>query len=110
VDQSTWVTALVALLPRETIGVERHARAVNWLLEQTGKESWQVFRWRELVLNGKLPDGPELSGWPWFPGTAAWVSPTCFGILALKRCYWRRPSTALRERIGQAQSSNEGFR
>src|SRR5450755_816715 len=40
VDQSTWVTALVALLPPETIGVERHARAVNWLLEQTGKESW----------------------------------------------------------------------
>jgi hypothetical protein len=103
VDQSTWVTALVALLPPGTIGAERHARAVNWLLGQTGKESWQVFRWRELVLKGKLPDGPELSGWPWFPGTAAWVSPTCLGILALKRCYWRRPSTALRERIDQAQ-------
>ncbi len=103
VDQSTWVTALAALLPPEAIGAQRHARAVAWLLGQKGSESSPVFRWRDLILNGKLPEGPELSGWPWFPGSAAWVTPTCLGILALKKCYWRQPSTDLRERIDKAQ-------
>jgi hypothetical protein len=104
VDHSTWVTALVALLPAEAIGAAPHARAVNWLLSNTGMESSPIYRWREIVLNGKPPQGPDLSGWPWFPGTAAWVTPTCLGILALKKCYWRQPSSDLRERIDKAQS------
>jgi hypothetical protein len=104
VDQSTWVTALVALLSPEIIGAGRHARAVEWLLGQSGMESSPLVRLSAFLRDGKLPDGPDLSGWPWFPGTAAWVTPTCLGILALKKTYWRRPSTDLRERIGRAQS------
>jgi hypothetical protein len=104
VDQSTWVTAMVALLPPETIGAQRHARAVEWLLGQSGMESSPVFRLSTFLRDGKLPDGPDLSGWSWFPGTAAWVTPTCLGILALKKSYWRRPSTDLRERIDKAQA------
>ncbi|MGA2590736.1 MAG: prenyltransferase/squalene oxidase repeat-containing protein [Bryobacteraceae bacterium] len=104
VEQSTWVTALVALLPSEIIGAERHARGVTWLLNQTGMESSQAFRLREFLRKGELQDGPEQSGWPWFPGTAAWVTPTCLGILALKKGYWRQPSTRLRERIEAAQA------
>jgi len=104
VDQSTWVTSLVALLPPETIGVRNHARAIDWLLGQTGKESSPVFRWQSLVRTGKLSSDGDLKGWPWFPGTAAWVTPTCLGILALKRCYWRHPEPKLRERIDQAQA------
>jgi hypothetical protein len=104
VDQSTWVTALVAVLPPETIGAQRHARAVEWLLGQSGMESSPVFRLSAFLRDGTLPDGPDVSGWPWFPGTAAWVTPTCLGILALKKRYWRRPSTDLRERIDSAQT------
>ena len=33
VEQSTWVTALVALLPPEQLGARAHARAIAWLLE-----------------------------------------------------------------------------
>jgi len=104
VAQSTWVTALVALLPPETIGAGRHARAVKWLVDQSGMESSLVFRLTSLLRDGKVPNGSDLSGWPWFPGTAAWVTPTCLGILALRKCYWRRPSTDLRERIDKAQA------
>jgi len=104
VDQSTWVTALVGLLPPETIGAKRHARAVEWLLGQNGMESSPVFRLSAFLRDGKLPDGPDLSGWPWYPGTAAWVTPTCLGILALKKCCWRRPAADLRERIDRAQA------
>jgi hypothetical protein len=104
VDQSTWVTALVALLPPETIGAARHARAVKWLLGVSGMESSPLLRLSVFLRDGKLPDAPDLNGWPWFPGTAAWVTPTCLGVLALKKCYWRQPSTDLRERIDQAQT------
>jgi len=104
VDQSTWVTALVALLHPETIGAERHTRAVKWLLGQGGVDTSPVFRLSAFLRNGKLPDGADVDGWPWFPGTAAWVMPTCMGILALKKCYWRQPSPNLRERIDQAQA------
>jgi hypothetical protein len=103
VDQSTWVTALVALLPPEAIGGAKHARAVDWLRRQSGMESSPVLRLSRFLRDGKLPD-EDPSGWPWFPGTAAWVTPTCLGILALKKCYWRQPATELRERIDQAQS------
>jgi len=104
VDESTWVTALVALLPPETVGAGRHARAVEWLLGHCGMETSPGFRLSVFLRYGKLPEGPDLSGWPWFPGTATWVTPTSLGILALSKCYWRRPSAALRERIDQARN------
>ncbi len=103
VNQSTWVTSLVALLPPETVGTERYARGVDWLISETGMETSPIFNLSSFVRDGKLPSGPDQSGWPWFPGTAAWVTPTCIGILALKKCYWRQPTTDLRERIDQAQ-------
>jgi hypothetical protein len=104
VDQSTWVTALAALLPPETIGAKRHARIMEWLMGQSGRESSLIYRLGALLRDGALPAGTDQSGWPWFPGTASWVTPTCLAILALKKCYWRRPSTELRERIGEAQA------
>ena len=103
VDESTWVTALVALLPAESIGRERHQRAIDWLLGHSGMETSALVRLSQFLQGGKLPDGPEVSGWPWYPGAAAWVTPTCLGILALKKCYWQKPSAKLRERIGEAQ-------
>lgn len=103
VDQSTWVTALVALLPPETIGAARHRGAVEWLLGESGMESSPIYRLSKFIRDGKMADSPDFSGWPWFPGTAAWVTPTCLGILALKKSYWRAPASNLRERIDQAQ-------
>jgi hypothetical protein len=99
VDRSTWVTALVALLPPEYLGARAHAGAIAWLLETTGRESTTTYRLREWLLGNPRPPEQEFPGWPWIPDAAAWVSPTSLAVLALDKEYRRRPSPAIRDRI-----------
>jgi hypothetical protein len=100
VDQSTWVTGLVALLGPETMGATAHRRAISWLLATTGEESTKMYRLREWLL-GNSPNMriAEPPGWPWVPGTAAWVGPTSIAILALEKEDRRQPSSEIRDRI-----------
>ena len=48
---------------------------------------------------GVKDEYPE--GWPWYPGAAAWVIPTSFGILAYERALKREDADAggLRDRV-----------
>jgi hypothetical protein len=103
VNQSTWVTALVALLPPEQLGASAHDRAIAWLLETTGRESTLTYRLREWLLGNPRPPEQEFPGWPWVPDTAAWVGPTSLAVLALDKEYRRRPLPAIRERIDSGQ-------
>ncbi len=99
VTQSTWVTATAALLPSDALGHASHASAVNWLMGQTGKETSFAYRLRgELAGNGAGTDEPR-RGWPFFPGAAAWVTPTAFGVLALEKARRDEISGALQQRI-----------
>jgi squalene cyclase len=100
VDESTWVTALAALLPEEAIGAERLKRAVAWLEGQTGRESGWSYRLQQTIAGSK-DKYPE--GWPWFPGTAAWVIPTSIGILAFERALTRGENRKLRERVNSGR-------
>src|ERR1035438_8518790 len=55
--ESTWVTALVALLPFGQLGSTAHGRAIEWLLATTGKESSATFRLRMWLLGQPpIPD------------------------------------------------------
>ena len=99
VDRSTWVTALVALLPPEHLGARAHARAIAWLMETTGRESTTTYRLREWLLGNPRPPEQEFPGWPWIPDAAAWVAPTSLAVLALDKEYRRRPLPAIRDRI-----------
>ena len=99
VDRSTWVTALVALLPPEYLGARAHAGAIAWLLETTGRESTTTYRLREWLLGNPRPPEQEFPGWPWIPDAAAWVAPTSLAVLALDKEYRRRPLPAIRDRI-----------
>jgi hypothetical protein len=97
VEESTWVTALAAFLPERVIGAEKLRRAVAWLKERTGRESGWNFRLRQRIAGNReaYPDG-----WPWYPGAAAWVIPTSFGILAFERALAAGiGDRALRDRI-----------
>ena len=99
VDESTWVTALVALLPPGTTRAAPLTRARStgcWARPgrnprpRTGCASgcWAV---------RAMPEH-EFPGWPWIPGAAAWVGPTSLAILALEKEMARRPSAAIRRR------------
>ena len=96
VAESTWVTAVAALLPEEAIGADRLKRAVEWLEGQTGRESGWSYRLQQMI-HGNNEKNPE--GWPWFPGAAAWVIPTSLGILAFQRALTRGENRSLRDRV-----------
>lgn len=84
VDQSTWVTSLVLLALRGRLNQASRERAIGWLLGQTGEET-RFFHRMRMTLLGAGGDRREGEGWPWFPQTAAWVSPTALTILALEQ-------------------------
>lgn len=99
ITESTWVTAMPALLPAEILGVTHHASAIEWLLGQSGQETSLAFRIRNQLLGNSagLPEANK--GWPFFPGAAAWVTPTAMSILALEKARRRRNSNNIQRRI-----------
>jgi hypothetical protein len=99
VDESTWVTALAALIPPDELGEASHARAIQWLAATAGEESTMPYRVRQWLLGQAPLSGQDPPGWPWVPGTAAWVAPTSFAILALEKECRRAPQPALQARI-----------
>ena len=101
VDETTWVTSLVALLPPDALGPERHRRAIDWILNQTAEDATFWYRMRQELLGTSA--GERNKGWPWFPGTAAWVTPTALAILALRKAEKQTPATDIRERIETGQ-------
>jgi hypothetical protein len=104
VDESTWVTAVVSLLPPEHLGPAAHSRAIEWVLASTGKESTLLYRFRERLLGNRPAPEAEFPGWPWVPGAAAWVGPTALSLLALEKEKRRNASPSIRKRIDDGQS------
>jgi hypothetical protein len=103
VEESTWVTALVALLPEDALSERQRRQAIDWLAARAGQESDWRYRLKQRM-NGNKDEFPR--GWPWFPGAAAWVIPTSFGILAFERALRGQDalSGVLRERVADART------
>lgn len=99
VHESTWVTALPLLLPEVRPGTWNAAKAVEWLLAQSGRESGWWHRLRQRLLGVPAEELVSHAGWPYFPGTAAWVTPTALTILALERIPDALKSGAVRQRL-----------
>jgi len=102
VEESTWVTALAALLPEDLISEQQRRQAIGWLKDRTGRDSSWLYRLRRR-LDGDKEELPE--GWPWFPGASAWVIPTSLGILAFERALRRGAADRgeLEDRIDQGK-------
>jgi hypothetical protein len=103
VEESTWVTILAALLAPERLGEREHGRALEWLLGQTGAESGPMYRLRHFLLGIPLVEEERFPGWPWYPGTAAWVVPTALAILALGKAWRRTRAPELLARIDRGR-------
>ncbi len=99
VDESSWVTAIAALLPPDIVGVRTHARAIRWLVGTIGEESSTLYGMRQWLLGLSVPSGQKFAGWPWVPGSAAWVGPTSLALLALEQESRRSSAVGIRERI-----------
>ena len=90
VSQSTWVTSIVLLTPG--LPAEPHRRGLDWLLHVTNRDSWLVERIRAFLLGVQEEAGEGTTGWPFFPGTAGWVTPTSIAMLALRSAARRYPN------------------
>ncbi len=96
VAESTWITSVVSLLPEEMLGPKRVEQARMWLASQTGMESG--WRWKlSQRMAGNKDEFPD--GWAWFPGAAAWVIPTSFGVLAFEKALKIRDDSKWKERV-----------
>lgn len=104
VDQSTWVTALVALLPAPQLGDALHAKALNWVAGSSGEESGTIFRLRQWLLGQGSVSSKEAPGWPWIPDTAAWVAPTSIALLALQKETRRASRSDLQKRLDEGRN------
>lgn len=106
VAESTWLTALALLLPARLLpegGLDRK-RAGSWVFHQTGRESGWVNRLRLWMLGVSPQDSLTFDGWPWFPGTAAWVIPTAISILALEKLGREGGGSELSSRVEQGRA------
>jgi Prenyltransferase and squalene oxidase repeat len=99
VEESSWATALAALLPPERLGSAVHDRAIGWLLKTDSADTTPVFRLRAWLLGEASMRDKVFSGWPWTRGAAGWVGPTAIAILALQQENRRKPSPELQRRI-----------
>lgn len=100
VDESTWVTALAVIALAEAGWRAPLDSAVDWLMRQTGQETSLIHRLRRRLLESRPDTRGEHHGWPWFPGAAAWVTPTALTIVALRKVP-RTPLVGNRIREGQ---------
>jgi hypothetical protein len=103
VEQSTHVTSLGVLALSGMAGYEDIAdRGVRWLLTQSGAES---SFWARLgrIATGARSQATEHTGWPWFPGAAAWVIPTSLAICALSRHRGEKYRAEIAARLEEAR-------
>jgi Prenyltransferase and squalene oxidase repeat len=99
VPHSTWVTAVVLLLGPQVLGAESYQRGIGWILRGAGRDSSLWSRLSLLLAGNKTPEEQRFPGWPWFPGTTAWVAPTALSILVLRKALRYQPSTEIHRRL-----------
>ena len=104
VDETTWVTGLVLLLPPDLTPTLDLKRASQWLVGQTGRESGLVHRLRLRLLGLGADPTQRFDGWPWYPATAAWVAPTALTLLALERFNRSAGDLQIQKRLDDGRS------
>jgi hypothetical protein len=50
-----------------------------------GKEGHWFWRWKFKTADRNVQFDPDKYGWPWISGSASWVIPTAFSVIAIKQ-------------------------
>jgi len=85
--QGCWVTAPATLaLFTHKQSSEHISRGLQWLCKCRPAEGGWLWRLRERFLKHGIVvrQDSSLKGWSWTPGTASWVEPTCYSLIALR--------------------------
>jgi hypothetical protein len=99
-SEGSWATAL-ALCTLNTTGDLAAARekALRWLDAERGREGHWFWRWKFKTVDRNVRFDPDTYGWPWIPGSASWVIPTAFSVIAIKQFTVCNRSEASEKRI-----------
>ncbi len=84
--EASWTTALVLCALNGTGEfVSAREKAFQWLVSERGREGHWFWRWKFKTADRKVRFDPDKYGWPWALGSASWVIPTAFSVIALKQ-------------------------
>lgn len=85
-SEGAWTTAL-ALCALTVLNETSDAseRALRWLQGVRGKEGHWFWRWKFKTADRHVRFDPDKYGWPWVSGSASWVIPTAFSVVAIKQ-------------------------
>jgi len=85
-SEGSWTTAL-ALCTLNSTGDFTAAceRAFRWLFAERGREGHWFWRWKFKTSDRNVRFDPDKYGWPWVTGSASWVIPTAFSIIAIEQ-------------------------
>jgi hypothetical protein len=84
--EGTWTTGLaISTLISLNAMSSSSDRALNWLVRERGKEGDWFWRWKFKITDREVRFNPDKYGWPWSPGTASWVIPSAFSLVAVKQ-------------------------
>jgi len=85
-SEGSWTTAL-ALCTLNSTGDFTAARekAFRWLYAERGQEGHWFWRWKFKTSDRNVRFDPDKYGWPWVTGSASWVIPTAFSIIAIEQ-------------------------
>ncbi len=85
-SEGSWTTAL-ALCTLNSTGdfTAARERAFRWLFAERGREGHWFWRWKFKTSDRDVRFDPDKYGWPWVTGSASWVIPTAFSIIAIEQ-------------------------
>jgi hypothetical protein len=85
-SEGSWTTALVLChLNGMTDFASAREKAYRWLIDERGRESHWLWRWKFKTTDRNVCFDPDKYGWPWVSGSASWVIPTAFSVIAIKQ-------------------------
>jgi hypothetical protein len=103
-----WPTPIALLAVRGASGKDPAAavdRGFAWLLEQRSKPlPWRIRLGQWLTGTKVVEHDTTLHGWSWAPGTAAWVEPTAWALMALKAHWPGEAPRAIRGRVREGEA------